>query len=40
MRMAMLYYHAEQSNFAVVGTANKNEHNLGFFVKYGDAGVD
>lgn len=39
-RMAMLYYHAESRNFAVVGTANKNEHDLGFFVKYGDGGVD
>lgn len=39
-RMAMLYYHAERRNFAVIGTANKNEHAQGFFVKYGDGGVD
>jgi NAD+ synthase len=39
-RMEMLYYHAESRNFAVVGTANKNEHDQGFFVKYGDGGVD
>lgn len=39
-RMAMLYYHAERKNYAVVGTANKNEHDLGFFVKHGDGGVD
>ncbi len=39
-RMAMLYYHAELHNYAVVGTANKNEHGLGFFVKYGDGGAD
>lgn len=39
-RMAMLYYHAESRHFAVVGTANKNEHDQGFFVKYGDGGVD
>lgn len=39
-RMATLYYHAELNNFAVVGTANKNEHDLGFIVKYGDAAVD
>ncbi|MEW6179841.1 MAG: NAD(+) synthase [Chloroflexota bacterium] len=39
-RMAMLYYHAERNGYAVVGTANKNEHDLGFFVKYGDGGVD
>src|SRR5689334_14143077 len=39
-RMAMLYYHAERRNYAVIGTANKNEHDQGFFVKYGDGGVD
>ena len=40
IRMAMLYYHAERLNFSVIGTANKNEHELGFFVKHGDGGVD
>jgi NAD+ synthase len=39
-RMAILYYHAEVNNYAVIGTANKNEHDQGFFVKYGDGGVD
>lgn len=39
-RMAMLYYHAELRHYAVIGTANKNEHDQGFFVKYGDGGVD
>ena len=39
-RMAMLYYHAELRNYAVIGTANRNEHEQGFFVKYGDGGVD
>jgi NAD+ synthase len=39
-RMAMLYYHAELRNHAVVGTANRNEHDQGFFVKHGDAAVD
>jgi NAD+ synthase len=39
-RMTMLYYHGESRNYAVVGTANKNEHELGFFVKYGDGGAD
>ena len=39
-RMCMLYYHAERLNYAVVGTPNKNEHDLGFFVKYGDGGSD
>jgi len=39
-RMCMLYFHAESRNFAVVGTGNKNEHEQGFFVKYGDGGAD
>lgn len=39
-RMAMLYYHAELRNYAVIGTPNKNEHLLGFFVKHGDGGTD
>jgi NAD+ synthase len=39
-RMAMLYYHAELNNYAVIGTANRNEHDQGFFVKHGDVGVD
>ncbi len=39
-RMSMLYYHAERLNYAVIGTGNKNEHAMGFFVKYGDGGAD
>ena len=39
-RMAMLYFHAELRHFAVIGTANKNERQQGFFVKHGDAGID
>jgi NAD+ synthase len=39
-RMATLYFHAESRQFAVIGTANKNEHAQGFFVKYGDGGAD
>lgn len=39
-RMSMLYFHAEARNYAVIGTGNKNEHELGFFVKYGDGGAD
>jgi NAD+ synthase len=38
--MAMLYYHAELRNYAVAGTPNKNEHDQGFFVKWGDGGYD
>lgn len=40
LRMTMLYYLAEQRKGCVIGTENKNEHELGFFVKHGDAGVD
>ena len=36
----MLYYHAEIHNFAVIGTPPRNEHDLGFFVKYGDSAMD
>ncbi|AFH50194.1 NAD synthase [Ignavibacterium album JCM 16511] len=39
-RTNFLYYHAEARNFAVIGTGNKNEHEQGFFVKYGDGGAD
>jgi NAD+ synthase len=39
-RMMTLYYHAESLNYAVIGTGNKNEHDQGFFVKYGDGGAD
>ena len=39
-RMAVLYYHAELHHYAVAGTANKNEHDQGFFVKHGDGAVD
>jgi NAD+ synthase len=40
IRMVMLYHEAERRNWAVAGTAQKNEHELGFFVKYGDGGAD
>ncbi len=39
-RMAMGYYHAERLNRVLIGTGNKDEHMLGFFVKYGDGGTD
>lgn len=40
MRMIMLYYLAEKENYLVAGTTNKSEMMQGFFVKYGDGGVD
>lgn len=39
-RVAMLYYHAELHDYAVIGTPQKNEHDQGFFVKYGDGAMD
>lgn len=39
-RVAMLYYHAELHDFAVIGTPQRNEHDQGFFVKYGDGAMD
>ncbi len=38
--MTRLYYQAEKSNTLVCGTTNKSEMVQGFFVKYGDGGVD
>ena len=40
MRMIHLYYFAEKNNYLVAGTTNKTEYSQGFFVKYGDGGVD
>lgn len=39
-RAALLYYHAELRNYAVLGTPPKNEHDMGFFVKFGDGAMD
>lgn len=39
-RAAMLFYHADLRDFAVIGTPQKNEHDQGFFVKYGDSAMD
>ena len=39
-RMIMSYYHAEKNHYAVIGTTNKTELVQGYFVKYGDGGVD
>ena len=39
-RMMHLYYYAEMKNYLVCGTTNKSEVIQGFFVKYGDGGVD
>jgi NAD+ synthase len=34
------YYHADALNYAVAGTPNKLEYDLGFFVKGGDGAAD
>jgi len=39
-RMIVEYMYAEKMNYAVCGTTNKTELLTGFFVKYGDGGVD
>ena len=40
MRMVELYHHSEINHYIVSGTTNKTEVCQGFFVKYGDGGVD
>jgi NAD+ synthase len=39
-RMMYLNYYAEMNNYLVCGTTNRSEYIQGFFVKYGDGGVD
>jgi len=39
-RMVQLYYYSEKNNYLVIGTTNKSEYAQGFYVKYGDGGVD
>ena len=39
-RMIVLYMQAEKMNYAVSGTTNKSELLTGYFVKFGDGGVD
>src|SRR5687767_4368403 len=40
MRMASLYFIANQLNYLVAGTGNRSELMIGYFTKYGDGGVD
>jgi NAD+ synthase len=40
IRMIQLYRYAERNNYLVAGTTNKAEIMQGFFVKFGDGGVD
>jgi NAD+ synthase len=40
LRMITLYHHANTLSRMVVGTGNRSEIMVGYFTKYGDAGVD
>jgi NAD+ synthase len=40
LRMITLYHHANTLNRMVIGTGNRSELMVGYFTKYGDAGVD
>ena len=40
VRMITMYYYAERANYIVAGTTNKTEVMQGFYVKFGDGGVD
>jgi NAD+ synthase len=40
VRKMLEYYHADRLDYAVVGTPNKLEHDLGFFVRNGDGSAD
>ena len=39
-RMIQLFYYAEKHNYMVIGTTNLSEYAQGFYVKFGDGGVD
>jgi NAD+ synthase len=40
LRMAALYFVANDRGMLVVGTSNKSERSVGYFTKYGDGGAD
>lgn len=40
VRKTLDYFHADRLNYAVVGTPNRLEYELGFFVKLGDGAAD
>jgi len=40
LRMLILYYFANRLKYMVVGAGNRSELSVGYFTKYGDAGVD
>lgn len=40
MRMVVLYFYGELHNYLILGTCNKTEISVGFFVKHGDSASD
>jgi len=40
LRMAVLYYFANNHNYLVLGTSNKSELAIGYFTKHGDSAAD
>jgi NAD+ synthase len=40
IRKTIEYFHADRLNYAVVGTPNRLEYDLGFYVKNGDGSAD
>jgi NAD+ synthase len=40
IRMCLLYYHANRTRRAVIGTGDRSEILIGYYTKYGDGGVD
>ncbi len=40
IRMALLYYYANERSLLVTGTGDRSELAIGYFTKYGDGGVD
>lgn len=40
LRMVLLYLYAERLNYLVLGSSNRSEELIGFFVKYGDGAAD
>jgi len=40
LRMAVIYFYANQMNYLVAGSSNRCELSIGYFTKFGDGGVD
>jgi NAD+ synthase len=40
LRMVTLYHFANEMNYMVAGSGNRDELTVGYFTKYGDGGVD